>query len=408
MTVQRALLVISLVLGLAACDAARHRALPAIDVHQSQREIPEDYLLDVGIETFDPGLDGDENALAEEGVFPAVRKAEARFVAVHLRDTLQETGQWGAVRIIPPNSDAVEVTVRGRIVRSNGEKLKLFVEVFDSTGHTWLKETYDAKANDNSYAVEEVTNRDPFQNVYNEIANDMVKARNKLTPQQLVNLRNVSRLKFAADLAPKPFASYLALNDQSLYFARRLPARDDPMVRRIDSLRQRDFMLIDTLNEHYAQFSNEMADSYRSWRKFSYEETVALNEQKRKALIQQILGVAIVAGGIAAAAVGVPAAEILTPTILGGAWLFKRGMEARSESAIHADAIRELGASLDSEVNPMLIEVEGQTMKLEGSADQQYQNWRRLLRQIYSSETGFPAATEPAASPGAPVKASGA
>ena len=55
------------------------------------------------------------------------------------------------------------------------------------------------------------------------------------------------------------------------------------MLQRIDALRQRDFMLIDTLNEHYAHFSTEMSDSYQSWRKFSYEETVALNEQNQKA-----------------------------------------------------------------------------------------------------------------------------
>ena len=390
MSALRFWLSLALVVSLAGCGATRHRVLPVIDVHPSQRQIPEDFLLDVGIETFDPGLDGDEAELAEEGVFPGVRKAEARFIAVHLRNTLQETAQWGAVRIVPPHSDAVEVTVRGQIIRSNGEELKLFVEVFDSTGRIWLKETYKATANDNSYAVQEVTNRDPFQNVYNQVANDMVKARNKLTPRQITGLRNVSHLRFAANLAPKPFASYLALNNQGEYFARKLPSRDDPMLQRIDALRQRDFMLIDTLNEHYAHFSTEMSDSYQSWRKFSYEETVALNEQNQKALIEQVLGVAIVAGGIAAAAVGVPAVEVLAPTILGGAWLFKKGMDTRSESAIHADAIRELGASLDSEVTPMLIEVEGQTMELRGSADEQYMNWRRLLRQIYSSETGFP------------------
>ena len=138
---------------------------------------------------------------------------------------------------MPPHSDAVEVTVRGQIIRSNGEELKLFVEVFDSTGRIWLKETYKATANDNSYAVQEVTNRDPFQNVYNQVANDMVKARNKLTPRQITGLRNVSHLRFAANLAPKPFASYLALNNQGEYFRPEaaFPRRSDAPAHRCAS-----------------------------------------------------------------------------------------------------------------------------------------------------------------------------
>ena len=105
---------------------------------------------------------------------------------------------------------------------------------------------------------------------------------------------------------------------------------------------------------------------------------------------------------------GIPAAEILAPTlIVGGAAVFKRGMDRGEESEIHADAIRELGTSFDSEVSPMVIEVEGQTMELRGSADEQYRNWRRLLRQIYSSETGFPMGADPSSEPAVAPTSSG-
>ena len=162
------------------------------------------------------------------------------------------------------------------------------------------------------------------------------------------------------------------------------------MMIRVRRLRERDLMLIDTLNEHYANFGDKMDDSYESWRKYSYEEVVAYNELKRSANIQKALGVIAVLGGIAAAAAGIPAAEILAPTlIVGGAAVFRRGVDRGEESEIPADAIRELGTSFDSEVSPMVIEVEGQTMELQGSADQQYQDWRRILRKIYASETGF-------------------
>jgi hypothetical protein len=38
----------------------------------------------------------------------------------------------------------------------------------------------------------------------------------------------------------------------------------------------------------------------------------------------------------------------------------------------------------------MVIDVEGQTLRLTGTAETQYEEWRRLLRKIWSDETGFP------------------
>jgi len=36
------------------------------------------------------------------------------------------------------------------------------------------------------------------------------------------------------------------------------------------------------------------------------------------------------------------------------------------------------------------VEVEGQTLRLEGSVETQYSEWRRLLAQIFAAETGLP------------------
>jgi hypothetical protein len=35
------------------------------------------------------------------------------------------------------------------------------------------------------------------------------------------------------------------------------------------------------------------------------------------------------------------------------------------------------------------VELEGQTVTLSGSAEAQYEEWRRLLKDIYAAETGF-------------------
>jgi len=56
---------------------------------------------------------------------------------------------------------------------------------------------------------------------------------------------------------------------------------------------------------------------------------------------------------------------------------------------IHREEIRELSESFVAEAAPMVVQVQGETMRLTGTAEAQYESWRKLLREIYESETGF-------------------
>ena len=49
-----------------------------------------------------------------------------------------------------------------------------------------------------------------------------------------------------------------------------------------------------------------------------------------------------------------------------------------------------VGGSFNAEAEPLVVEIEGQTRRLTGTAEERYQEWRRLLREIYSTETGTP------------------
>ena len=83
--------------------------------------------------------------------------------------------------------------------------------------------------------------------------------------------------------------------------------------------------------------------------------------------------------------------------VIGGVMAVKSGFDKGAEAKIHEDALRELGTSFEAEVSPFVVEVEGETVELTGSAEAQYQSWRALLRKIYFSETGLivPAASDP-------------
>ena len=49
--------------------------------------------------------------------------------------------------------------------------------------------------------------------------------------------------------------------------------------------------------------------------------------------------------------------------------------------------MEELGISFAAEVEPIVLEVEGETIKLTGSAKAKYQQWREVLARLYKVET---------------------
>jgi hypothetical protein len=57
-------------------------------------------------------------------------------------------------------------------------------------------------------------------------------------------------------------------------------------------------------------------------------------------------------------------------------------------------ALEELGQSLDAEITPRVIELEDRTVRLTGNVEDQYDQWRELLADIYAAEL---AALEPPA-----------
>ena len=82
-----------------------------VPIQRAQVELTEEQLLDVGILIFDPNIPEEEREL----VFPEIRKAEARYIPYHLKTTLEDTGFWGGVWVLPEKSEAMDLIVAGRI-----------------------------------------------------------------------------------------------------------------------------------------------------------------------------------------------------------------------------------------------------------------------------------------------------
>ena len=375
---------------LGACSGVTHKDVEPTSISMAEKELAESDLLDVGIGTFDPGTDAAESN-AKEGVFPDIRKSEARYIPVHLKNTMQRTGHWGAVRVIPTRTEATDVMVTGKILRSDGETLALAVDAHDATGRHWFSHVYEASKQAEEYTQYQRGEEDPFQDLYNTIANDLAKHKASLSSEDFKNIRQISELRFAAWLAPDVFRPYLMEDEAGIWHVKRLPANDDPMLRRVLNIREREYMLIDTLTSHYDVYYANMWDPYVGWRQARSEEAAALREVQSKALWRKVGGGALIAGAIALDILsgGSNTRTLSNAMLIGGTLAVKSGIDLGGQTEIHEDAIRELGTSFESEVKPLVVEVDGDTVELTGSAEVQYADWRRLLKSIYFTETGL-------------------
>lgn len=383
-----------LILFVGGCGSTTVKSTTFTPLTQETAAIPESRLLDLGVIPFDPGLD---KAKDDEMVRPEVRNAESRYLASQLVNTLQTSGAWGPVRVIPARDTVVDLYVEGTILHSDGEKLQLAIIATDSSGRQWLSKTYEEVASVYVYDKRRSQQRDPFQGLFNRIANDLLQQRNQLPAGRAEELRTISQLKFARSFAPDAYNRHIRENRKGELEIARLPANNDPIMARVESIRERDYLFVDTLQEHYDTFKRQMDPPYQSWRAESYQEVIATRQLKKESNARMVGGIAAVAGGILAATSGNNAAQMGGIMAAGaGGMLIKSSLEKRQEAQMHIEALAELGESLEVALEPRVIELEDRTITLTGNAEAQYAQWKELLKQIYDAERGIdPGQIEP-------------
>jgi len=383
----RLLAVMVVTLGLGACVNQSIKSTSVPSVKGASTAVDEHLLLDVGIAVFDPGLDDYDE---DERVYPEVRKAEARYMPNLLSQAMQDSGAWGAVRVVPDTTQITDLLVQGEILYSDGEELQLQITATDSRGYTWLDKKYTGNASGYAYRMTTRSTYDPFQAVYNTIANDLLQLQEELREEDRENVRLVTELLFARSFSPDAFDGYLGQNRKKQYVVLRLPAEEDPMLERVRSIRERDQLFIDTLQEYYVTFDAQMDGPYQEWRKLSYQEAVALRELRAESTRNLIAGGVAILAGIAGASSGDSATTRTAGqvAIIGGGYLLKSGLEKRNEAQIHVEALEELGMSLEAEITPQVIELDDRTVMLSGNVEDQYAQWRKVLEELYRAEVG--------------------
>jgi len=355
---------------------------------EARQEIPEEQLLDVGIVVFTSDELSPE-AAQKAGTTPDIRKAEHNFIPYHFKNTLQQSNHWGAVRVVPAETESIDLLVKGKILASDGETLKVRIDARDATGRTWTDKTYEAEVSPAAYASMRIGEKDAFQDLYNRIANDLAETRMKLTPEEAESIRTVSQLQLASRFAPDVYTGYLKKSANDTLVVNRLPAPDDPMMSRLLRIREREHMFVDILNRQYEGFYARMWPSYENWRRSSLDEKLAREKIERDAMIRQVAGALLLAGAVALGArrgeIGLPEVAMV---VIGGQ-VIVNGYNLSKQAQIHSDALRELSETFGNEMKPIVVEFEGQQYELTGPAEEQFKRWRQLLLEIYRAETGF-------------------
>jgi hypothetical protein len=343
--------------------------------------------LDVMILPFDPNLERIEAVESDIPISAEVRRAESRYQAYHLKETLEQTGNWGVVRVIPSPTNFQPLLVQAKILASDGENLRLFIKATDAAGSVWINKEYSDSAS--KYAYQSVR-EDPFQDIYNQVANDLLKAHQARNASSIINIQNVARLKFAADLSPESVSNYLQTDRRGRVTVTQLPAENDLVMLRVGRLREQENLFVDTMDDYYLNFYRNVKPSYDEWRYATYDEAVRLRQMQKQARNRLLAGAALIAGGVYAGSQSETWAgdAAAAGAVVGGIGAVKSGMDRYKQAEIHEQALAELTQSLGMEIEPNVLQIEGQSIELEGTLDAQYGQWRRILKEIYAADQG--------------------
>ena len=135
------------------------------------------------------------------------------------------------------------------------------------------------------------------------------------------------------------------------------------MMARVERVRAQEYLFIDTTDEQYAELYTAMTPVYDLWRQFqreqleyrdAWEERLATREAPPKGSYQAL----------------------------------KRGYNNYRWEKIQRQEMKVLAEGFDNEIAPTRLDIQGTIVNLNGSLDQRYREWRRILRQIYAIETG--------------------
>jgi hypothetical protein len=330
-------------------------------------------LLEIGVRVFGTAQKEAEEYEIGDWVFDEIIQKETQFLPHLLKNTLVDSRQWGAIRVIPDRDPSLDLIVEGGIVQSDGETLELQIRAFDSSGREWLNKTYADQSIQEEYpestrftldnTFDAINFVDPFQDIYNRIANDLVAVRTNLGEQTLRDLNLVTDMLYAGDLSPSDFSGAVKENEDGLLVIDRLPSLDDPMMARVADMKYRHHLFIDTVDEYYQTLYEDIQPAYVLWRRYSIDQITEIETSQQEAS-QSDYGSS------------------------SGFLSLSQRYDRFKWSKIFEREFNDLAAGFNNELAPAFLELNSQVHGLTGTMEQQYREWRGILRRLFELENG--------------------
>lgn len=321
--------------------------------------------LNVEIEVFDPGVPTDRSVHRDLGIFPRIRNIEAMFLPFVLRQTLVTTGEWGAVRVVPKADPAAELRVAGRVGQSDGETLEILVEARDASGRVWFEKTFTGTVTDGYASRDDGDAAEPsYRALYDAIAAELRLARERLGSAELERISDISLLRYAAELAPSAFSGYLDARADGTWSLLRLPAVGDPMLGRIQLVRETGYVITDAVDAAFRDFYANIGTVYDTWRR--YRRQIAAYQQRESSR--------------AAVPSGAPGGSY--EAMQNAYDNYRRDRQAEQEKD-------RLAVAFNNEVGPRVLAMEARIEELEAWIEAKSAEWHRLLEELFEAETAI-------------------
>lgn len=334
--------------------------------------------LDVIIPVFDPNIPTKDKS----GVWPEVRRAEANRFALMMKQALERSNAFGAVRVTPDDSGFGDLYVHGKIIKANGEDIQLEIFVNDIRGQKkkWLKKKFKYRVQGSFHKSIRTKGTDAYKPIFDMIALKIVKKLSRKKAKELNKLPAITQMRFANMFGPEYFGKYTKVRG-GVYRLVSLPSDNDPVYDKIRTMRIQEQLFVDGLQPHYEGFSDNMNPHYFAWQKHALPIAKEKRKASNAATWKTLLAVGAVAAGVASGdstltKIGVGAAGVLVFTSIGD-------YRAKNESSKVLD---EMGETLNLDMSVQVVEFEGVQTQLEGDAVEQFYGYRKHLMAIYEKE----------------------
>ncbi|MBL4580458.1 MAG: hypothetical protein JKY29_01455 [Gammaproteobacteria bacterium] len=344
-----------------------------VNLIQAIQAPSENALLEVGVQVFGTAQKEAGAYKLGDWVFDEIIQKETQFLPHLLKNTLVDSNQWGAIRVIPESDPSLDLIIAGQIIQSDGETLELQIRAIDSSGREWLNRTYADQSVQEEYpestrftlnnTFDAINFIDPFQDIYNRIANDLVAMRASLDEQTLGDLNLVTDMLYASDLSPDTFSDSIKKDENGLLIVDRLPSLDDPMMARVADMKYRHHLFIDTVDEYYQTLYDDIQPAYVLWRRYSIDQIVEIETSQQEANRSDY--------GRSS-----------------GFLSLSQRYDRFKWSKIFEREFSDLAAGFNNELAPAFLELNSQVHGLTGTMEQQYREWRGILRNLFELENG--------------------